>query len=85
MIIGIVHTNSRRKVEKVSYDVGMEGFLGLHSNWDQKFRFLRTLHSVQNRICSSLANVQNCITLKPFIISGHVNNGQKEEREKSIL
>jgi hypothetical protein len=40
------------KVEKVSYDVGIESFLRCHSNWGQMFRFLRTLNFVQNRIAA---------------------------------
>jgi hypothetical protein len=66
--------NSHRKAEKVNYDVSVEGFLRLHSNWDQKFRFLRMLLLVQNRFFSSLINIQNCITPKSFILSSCTNN-----------
>jgi hypothetical protein len=79
-LVRLRHMGNRQKAEKVSYDVGMEGFLILHSNWDQKFRFLRILLSVQNRIFSSLVNVQNCITPKPFIISRCANTHSKDEK-----
>jgi hypothetical protein len=36
---------SRRKAEKVSYDVGIEGFLRQHLNWVQSHRFLRIFNS----------------------------------------
>jgi hypothetical protein len=38
MFIRIRCIKSRRKAEKVRYDVGIEGLLRLHSNLGQKFR-----------------------------------------------
>jgi hypothetical protein len=53
MFIGIWCINSHRKDENVNYDVGIEGFLILLSNWGQTFRFLRMRNSVQNKISAA--------------------------------
>jgi hypothetical protein len=53
LFIGIRHINSLRKVEEVIYDVDIEVLLRLHSNLGQKFRYLRMLSSVQNRISAA--------------------------------
>jgi hypothetical protein len=53
-----MHTNSRRKPEKAIYDVVIEGFFRLHSNWGQTFRFLRMLNTVQRRISVVRFNFQ---------------------------
>jgi hypothetical protein len=52
-LVGLRHMGSRRKAEKVGYDVGIEGLLIWYSNWGQKFIFLMTLNSVQNRISAA--------------------------------
>jgi hypothetical protein len=53
LFIGIRRVNSLQNVEKVSYDVGIERFLRLHTNLGQKFKYLRMLSSVQNRISAA--------------------------------
>jgi hypothetical protein len=39
-----------QKAEKVSYNIGIEGFLRCHPNWSQKLIILRMLKSVQDSI-----------------------------------
>jgi hypothetical protein len=52
-LVELRHMGSRWKAEKVIYDIGIEGLLRLHLNLGQKFRFLRTLNSVQNKILAA--------------------------------
>jgi hypothetical protein len=44
---------SRRKAVKVFYNIGIEGFLRLHSKWSQTFRYLRMRNSVQKSISAA--------------------------------
>jgi hypothetical protein len=37
---------NRQKADQVRYDVCIEGFQRLYSNWGQKFKFLMMLNSV---------------------------------------
>jgi hypothetical protein len=48
-----------RKGEKLSYNIGIEGFLIWHSNRGQKSIFLRILNSVQNGISATPPTLKN--------------------------
>jgi hypothetical protein len=74
-----VSVKMRRKYEKVSYNVHIEGFLILHSNWGQKFRFLTMLNFIHNRVLATRL-IWKTITPKPLIVSGHANNCWKDEK-----
>jgi hypothetical protein len=49
----IRHVRRHRKGEKLSYNIGIEGFLRWYSDRGQKSIFLRMLSSVQNRISAA--------------------------------
>jgi hypothetical protein len=61
-LVGLRVMGIHQKDEKDFYDVGIEGFLRLHWNWGQKFRFLRMLNSVQNKISAARPTLKthNC-------------------------
>jgi hypothetical protein len=69
-----------QKAENVIYNAIIESFLRIHSFWGHNHRFLRTLKTAQPRNFSSLIDVQNIITPRPFIVSGYVNNCLKSEK-----
>jgi hypothetical protein len=69
-----------REAKKAIYDVGMEGFLRLHSDWDQKFRFLRKCNSVQTRIFSSHLQLSENITPQLLVRFWHMSNHRKAEK-----
>jgi hypothetical protein len=52
-LVGLRLMDSRLKYEKVCYNIGVEGFPGLHWNWSQTFRYLRMCNSVQKRISAA--------------------------------
>jgi hypothetical protein len=70
---------NRQKLEKFIYDVGIEGFLRLHSNWGEKSRFLKMLNFDQNRISAARSNLK-IITPKPLIVSGRANIRWKDKK-----
>jgi hypothetical protein len=47
------HRGNRQKAEKDSYEDGIEDFLRRDSKWGQKFRFPRTISSVQNGVSTA--------------------------------
>jgi hypothetical protein len=59
--IGIGRRNSRRRDEIVIYHVCIEGFLIWHVNWGRKSRFLRMLHTVQNRISAAQSDFKKSL------------------------
>jgi hypothetical protein len=54
---------SRRKAQKVCYNIGLEGFLRLQSNWSETLRYLRMCNSVQKNFISP-ANFEKSLLLK---------------------
>jgi hypothetical protein len=52
-LVRLSHLSNRQKVEKVRYNVGIEGFLRWHLDWGQKSSFLRMLNFIQNRILAA--------------------------------
>jgi hypothetical protein len=72
-LVGLRDMGSQQKPKKLSYDVGIEGFLIWHSNWGQKFRLLG--RSILSRTeFQQPGQLPEVITPKPLISSGHENN-----------
>jgi flagellar biosynthesis protein FliP len=46
LLVRLRHMSNHRKVEKVNYNVGIEGFLICHLNWGQKSSFLIMLNFI---------------------------------------
>jgi hypothetical protein len=65
--VGLRLIGSRRKAVKVFYNIGAEGFLRLHLNWSQTFRYLRMRNFVQKRISAAQPTLK-VITPKPFTV-----------------
>jgi hypothetical protein len=78
-LIGLRHMGSRQEAEKVSYDVGIEGFLRWLLNWGQNRRFLIMFNFTQNRT-SAADQLPKVITPKLLILSCCTNNHLKAEK-----
>jgi hypothetical protein len=58
-LVGLKLMGSCQKYVKVFYNIGVEGFLTLHSNWSQTFRYLRMRNSVQKRILAARSTLKS--------------------------
>jgi hypothetical protein len=79
VFIRIRRINSHPRAKKVSYNFGIESFLRWHRNLGIKSRFLRMLHTIQNRN-SAAGQLEKGITPKPLIVSGPASNCWKDEK-----
>jgi hypothetical protein len=79
LLIGFERMSNNWKFEKVNYEFVLQVF------WDDDVSVVKNTvfpggSSLSAQTYNSLADVQKFITLRPFIVLGHVNNHWKEGR-----
>jgi hypothetical protein len=72
--------SGRQKAEKVSYDVGITGFLRLQLNWGSNVQISPDAQFGPEQNFSSPVQIRKVITPKPLIVSGRADNRWKDQK-----
>jgi hypothetical protein len=79
-LVGLRNMGGRQKAEKVSYDVGITGFLRLQLNWGSNVQISPDAQFGPEQNFSSPVQLRKVITPKPLIVSGRADNRWKDQK-----